>query len=172
MPRWVMQVCSASITTPTPGVKIRVEALGDLHGQPLLGLRPGGKVLHQAGQFGQPEDALPGQVADVRDAGEEQHVMLAESPERDGASQHQLVIALVVPEGGEPERLRGKQLCVGVGHPGRRGSPFLAVEVDPERGEEVRGGPLRGVQIDDALPPSRSAGGCAPCTSMEGCTPS
>jgi hypothetical protein len=39
-----------------------------------------------------------------------------------------------------------------VGHPGRRGSPFLAVEVDPERGEEVRGGPLRGVQVDDALP--------------------
>jgi hypothetical protein len=28
-----------------------------------------------------PEDALPGQVADVRDAGEEQHVMLAEGAE-------------------------------------------------------------------------------------------
>ncbi len=83
----------------------------------------------------------------MRNAGEEQHVMLAEGPERDGASQHQLVVALVVREGGEPERPRGKQLCVGAGHPGRRGSPFPAVEIDPERGEEVRGGPLRGGQV-------------------------
>ena len=43
-----------------PGARIGVEAPGDLHGQPLLRLRPGREVLDQAGQFGQAEDALPG----------------------------------------------------------------------------------------------------------------
>ena len=36
------------------------------------------------------ESIIPGPSPDVRNAGEEQHVMLAEGPERDGASQHQL----------------------------------------------------------------------------------
>jgi hypothetical protein len=107
-------------------------------------------VPDQAGQLGQPEDALAGQVADVRDAGEQQHVMLAQGPERDGTGQHQLVVALVVGEGGEPERPGGKQLRVGAGHPGRGGPPLLAVQVDPERGQEVRGGPLRRVQVHPA----------------------
>ena len=134
-----------------PGVELRVEVLGDLHGQPLLSLGPGREVLDQAGQFGQPEDALPGQVADVRDAREEQHVMLAEGPEGDGAGQDQLVITFVVGEGGEPERLRGQQFCVGAGHPGWCGPALLAIEVDPERGQEVRGGPLGCIQVHGPL---------------------
>ena len=64
----VTQVCSASSTTPTPrGAEIGVEALGDLHGQLLLRLQPGREVIDQAGEFGQPEEALPWQVAHVRD---------------------------------------------------------------------------------------------------------
>ena len=70
-PRSVMQECSASSTTPTPGrAKPGGQALGDLFGQPFLDLGPGREVLHQPGQLGQPDDALAGQVADVRDAGE------------------------------------------------------------------------------------------------------
>jgi len=70
----------------TPGAEVGVEALGDLHGQPFLRLGLGGEVLDQAGQLGKPEDALPGQVADMRDAREEQHVMLAEGMARASTS--------------------------------------------------------------------------------------
>jgi hypothetical protein len=38
------------------------ERIGHLSGQPFLSLRAGGKVLHQAGQFGQPEGVVGGQV--------------------------------------------------------------------------------------------------------------
>ena len=65
----VTQVCSASSTTPTPrGAEIGVEALGDLHSQPLLWVW-GRAAKHSASRArsGQPEDALPWQVAHVRD---------------------------------------------------------------------------------------------------------
>ena len=65
-PRGVMQECSASSTTPTPGARSReARASATLLGQPLLDLRPGGEVLQQPGQLGQPDDALAGQVADM-----------------------------------------------------------------------------------------------------------
>jgi hypothetical protein len=130
-----------------PWAKIRIEEPGDLHGQPFLGLGLGCEVRDQAGHFGQPEDAFPGQVADVRCAGEGQHVVLAEGPERDVAGQHQLVITVVVGEGGELERPRGKQFHERAGHPGRCDQAFLPVEVDPERDQEVCGGALRGPQV-------------------------
>ena len=66
------------------GAKTGGQALGDLLGQPLLDLRPGGEVLDQTGQLGQPDDALARQVADVGEAGERQQVMLADGAERDG----------------------------------------------------------------------------------------
>ena len=79
-------------------MKARGQAVADLFGQPFLGLRPGGEVLHQAGQLGQAEDPLARQVADVRDPGEGQQVVLADRPERDGPRQDEFAVALVVGE--------------------------------------------------------------------------
>ena len=76
-----------------PGPEPGGQALGDLLGLPLLNLRPGREMLHQPGQLGQPDDALAGQIADVRQAGERQQVMLADRAERDRPGQHQLVVA-------------------------------------------------------------------------------
>jgi hypothetical protein len=60
-----------------------------------------------------PEDAVPGQVADVGHAGERQQVVTAQRREGDVAGHHQLVVALVVGEGGGGERHRREQLGVG-----------------------------------------------------------
>jgi hypothetical protein len=72
-------------------------------------------MLDDTSQFGQPDDAIPRQEADVADAGQEQHVVLAQSPERDGPSQHQVAAAVVVGERGEPERLGLEQFRIGTG---------------------------------------------------------
>ncbi len=60
------------------GVKTGSQALGDLLGQPLLDRGLAAKMLNQPGQLGQQDDALAGQVADVREAGELQQMMLAD----------------------------------------------------------------------------------------------
>jgi hypothetical protein len=117
--------------THAGGAKTGSQALGDLLGQPLLDLGPGREMLNQPGQLGQPDDALAGQVADVREAGERQQVMLADGAERDGTGQHQLVVPLVVGERRQPQGPRAQQLCVGAGHPGRGLPEILPVEVDP-----------------------------------------
>ena len=115
-----MHMCSASITTPTPrGCRCGLEPVGDLLGQPLLDLRAAGEQLDHPGELGQAEDPLARQVADVRDAEEREHVVLADRVHRDAARQHQLVVALVVGERGEVEGARAEHL--GVGRAIRRG---------------------------------------------------
>ena len=118
------------------------QAVGDLFGQPLLDLRPGREVLDQAGQLGQAEDALAGQVADVRDTGERQQVVLA-----DGAGTGW--------RGPAPARRSPRRWgtwsagAAGRRTARRRRAPSWPVsradppvEVDPQRGQEVGGGPL------------------------------
>ncbi len=62
-PRRVMHRCSASMTTPTPlGTQVAGQPVGDLLGEPLLHLRPVGEQFHHAGELGQAEDALAGQI--------------------------------------------------------------------------------------------------------------
>ncbi len=74
-----MQVCSASMTTPTPsGFELALQVVRDLAGQPFLGLYPSGVVVDRAGELGQPDDPLAGQVADVRHPDEREHVVLAQ----------------------------------------------------------------------------------------------
>ena len=95
------------MTTPTPrGLQVGLQPVGDLLGQPLLDLRAAGEQLDHPGELGQPEDPLAGQVPDVRDADERQQVVLAHRLHRDGAGEHQLVVALVVGERGELEGAR------------------------------------------------------------------
>src|SRR3954447_10811065 len=53
-----------------------VEPVRDLGGQALLHLQGAGEVLDDAGELGQPDDPLTGQVADVGDAHERQQVVL------------------------------------------------------------------------------------------------
>jgi hypothetical protein len=55
-----------------------------------------------------------GKVANVRDAAERQHVVLAQRPEGDVPGQHELVVPLVIGERGEVERVRAERLRVAI----------------------------------------------------------
>ena len=146
-PRSDMQLCSAVDHHPDAARgEVPLQVVGDLGGQPLLSLRAVGVEVHDAGQLGQAEDPVGGQVADVRDARERQHVVLAQRPERDVVDQHQLVVPLGVVEGGEVELGDGEHLRQGQRHPARGGGQ-VAVEVQAERGEQVAGRCLGGHQV-------------------------
>ena len=148
-PRNDMHWCSASITTPTPlGAQVILEPVGDLLGQPLLHLQVTREQLHHAGQLRQPENAFAGQVADVRDALERQHVVLAQRLHGDAARQHQFVVPLVVRERRQVELPRREHLGVRVGHPPRRVGQMRAVRIPPERHQQIGHGPLGGGQVD------------------------
>jgi hypothetical protein len=54
------------------GMKVSVEPVRNLFGQPFLHLRATREVFDDPRQLGQPENALPGQVANVGDADERQ----------------------------------------------------------------------------------------------------
>jgi hypothetical protein len=82
------------------------------------------------------------------EAGERQQVVLADDAERDRAGQHQLVVPLIVGEGGQPQRPGVEQFRVRAGHPGRGLPHFLAVDVDAQRGQEIGRGPAGRVDID------------------------
>ena len=71
---------------------------GDLGGQALLDLQAAGEQVDDAGELRQPQDALAGQVADVRDAVERQQVVLEERVERNRSRDDQLVVAVGVRE--------------------------------------------------------------------------
>jgi hypothetical protein len=137
-----MQLCSASMTTPTPaGSRLSCS-------QPFLHLRAGGKVPDDAGQLGQPEDPFARQIPDVRDAGEREQVVLAHRAHRDRAGQHELVVVLVVGERREVELGGREQLRVGAGHPGRSLLQALTVGGDAKRPKERAGGLLCRLEID------------------------
>ena len=65
------------------GFQVLLQPVGDLFGEPFLHLGPASEVLDDPGQFGQPQDAPAGQVADVGGAGERQQVVFADRPQRD-----------------------------------------------------------------------------------------
>lgn len=54
------------------------QPVGDLFGQPFLYLEVAGEQLDHPGQFRQSQNALTGQVTDVRHAVERQQVVLAQ----------------------------------------------------------------------------------------------
>ena len=127
-------------------VELALQVVGDLAGQPLLGLHPAGVEVDGAGQLGQPDDALAREVADVGDADERQHVVLAQGPHRDVAHEHQLVVLLAVGEGGHLERPRAEQLGVGVHQPARRVGQVVLVDRHTEGCEHLGGGRGRRVE--------------------------
>ena len=73
------------------------------------------------------------------DAGERQQVVLADRSHRDATGQDELVVALVVGEGGQVERARAEQLGVGASHPRRRARQALTVQTDTESLKEIPG---------------------------------
>jgi hypothetical protein len=120
--------------------QVQVEPRRDLLGQALLDLRAVGEMLHHPGQLGQSEDAVAGQVADVRDADERQQVVLAHRPDRDVPGENQFVVPLVIGERGQVERARGEQFGVRVDHPAGRVPDAVVRQVQAERLEQVGGG--------------------------------
>ena len=148
-----MQVCSASMTTPDAARReLALQVVGDPLGQPLLGLHAAGVEVDQPGELGEPEDALPGQVPDVRHPDERQHVVLAQRLDRDVLDEHQLVVRLVVGEGRQVER------------PGRRASRRRHAP----SGRASRGGPRPGRSTPRAASRSAAASSAA-VVSTAGC---
>ena len=75
-----------------------VDPVGDLAGHPLLHLQVAREQLDDARELRQPDEAVAGQVADVRDAAERQQVVLAQRAERDVGDDDEFVVVLVVRE--------------------------------------------------------------------------
>ena len=95
--------------------EVVLEPVGDLFGEPLLDLKVSGEEFDDPRQFGQAQDAFRGDVANVRDTVERHEVVFAERVERDVAGEDELVVALVVREGREVERLGRQELSEGAG---------------------------------------------------------
>jgi hypothetical protein len=148
-----MHRCSASTTTPTPRAQLLLQPADDLAGEPFLGLEVAGEQLDHPGQLGQAQDALARQVADVGDTPERQQVVLAQRAQWDRPGHHQLVVALVVGEGGGAERRRGEQLGEGVRDPARGAGKALGAQVGPEGLQQRPGGRLGRLQVDPAEGP-------------------
>ena len=91
---------------PRRAARALVDPLGDLPGQPLLHLQVAREQLDDARELRQPDEAVAGHVADVRDAAERQQVVLAQRVERDVGDDDEFVVALVVRERRRGERLR------------------------------------------------------------------
>ena len=144
-----MQVCSASMTTPTPrGLELVLQVVGDAFGESFLGLGSAGVKVDHPGELRETEDAVAGQVADVGDADEGQHVVLAERLQRQVLHQHELVVTLVVGERGEVEVRAAGHLDQGPSHPARGLDEVLVVQVQAQGDEQVSGGPLRRGGVD------------------------
>jgi hypothetical protein len=88
---------------------VRGQVCRDLPGELALRLRVGREEIDKPAQTGNAQDELTRQVADMREAGDGHHVMLANALELDRASQHQLVVAVVVGEGRQHGRLLGRE---------------------------------------------------------------
>src|SRR5439155_12674709 len=99
-------------------------------------------------ELGEPEDALGGQVGDMRHTVERQQVVHAQRLKRDLPDDDQLVVALVVGKRRRVERLGGEQLGVGGRHPARCVAKAGGVQVGAQRHEQVGGGSLGGGAID------------------------
>jgi hypothetical protein len=76
--------------------------------------------------------------------------MLAERVEGDRAGHHQLVVALVVGEGGGDERQGGEQLGEGGRDPAGGVGQVLVGRVGPQRLQQRQGGPFGRLQVDPA----------------------
>src|SRR6476646_4703364 len=100
----------------TAGLQVHLQPVGDLSGESFLYLQPRCELVDDAGELGESEDPLAGEVGDVRDAVKWQQVVFAEGVEGDVARDHELVVPFMVGEGGEVERLGGEHLGVHARH--------------------------------------------------------
>ena len=137
------------MTTPTPlGCEVLLQELRDLHRQALLQLQVAREQLDDAGELRQADDPLARQVGDVRDAVEGQQVVHAQRVKRDVAHDDELVVAGVVGERRQRERLLRQQLRERGGDAARRVAQAGLADVAAERDEQAADGVLRRAQVD------------------------
>jgi hypothetical protein len=86
------------------------------------------------------------------EAAERQQVVFAQRVHRKASGQHQLVVALVVGEGGQLERRRREQFGIRFGHPAWRLGEMLAERVLAQGNQEISDRLLGGHQIDLTAP--------------------
>ena len=123
MPRIVMHVCSASITTATPlTCNSSTSRLAICSVMRSWTCGPAGKFVDHPGQLAQTHDPRPGQIGNVGLAQKRQHVVLAHALEADIADQDHFVVALgekllQMPAGIKVQAR--EELGIHAGHPGR-----------------------------------------------------
>ena len=72
--------------------ELALKPAGDLGREALLNLQAARVQLDDPAELGQPQDPVPREVAEMGDAVEGKHVVLAERVEGDVASDHELVV--------------------------------------------------------------------------------
>jgi hypothetical protein len=108
---------SLNHNTDSLGRKVLLQPVRHLDRQPFLHLEVAGEQLDNARQLGQAKNAFTGQLADVSDPGERQHVVLTQGMHRDVLGQDQLVVFLVVGERREVELTWREHLGERLGNP-------------------------------------------------------
>ena len=106
----------------THRVERLLDAVANLHRQPLLYLKPPGEAFDYAGDFRQPRDVAVGDVGHVGAAVEGEHVVLAERIELDVLDQHHLLVLLA--EGGRADDFQRVGLVALREERHRLGHPF------------------------------------------------
>ena len=128
------------------GASSALEPVGDLHRHALLDLQAPGEEVHDAGELGQADDPLAGQVADVGHAVEREQVVLAQRVEGDRGGHDHLVVALV----GERRRVelaRGEHLGERGRDAPRRLGEALTGEVGAQGDQQIARGDLGRGQV-------------------------
>ena len=145
-------MCSASRTTPTPlGSSSRSSQPATWVVRRSWIWRSRGEELDDATELAQADDPLTGEIPDVRHPMKGQQVMHAQRVKWDRPCDDQLVIAVVVGEGGRPKRLRRQQLGIGIGDAARRLLERLCIDVGAERPQKLASRSLNAGAVDLAV---------------------
>ena len=88
------------------GIERLLDAILDLHGQPLLDLQAAGEDIHHPRDLAQAGNIMLRDIGHVRLAKEGQHMMLAQGKEIDILHDHHLLVILLLEHSGAQDRLR------------------------------------------------------------------
>lgn len=84
------------------------EVAGHLLSEALLHLKVAREQLNDSGELGEPNEAIPWHITDMRDATKRQQVVFAQRMERDVPNEHKFFVVFVIRERCHGEIVRGE----------------------------------------------------------------